>query len=103
MELYFYSTCSSTLMDGHRLRAFEKSVMRKRCGPKKDEVIGKWRRLHNEKLHGLYSSSNIIRVIKSRRVKWAAYVARMEERTGAHRDLVGRSEGKRPLGRHRRR
>jgi hypothetical protein len=71
--------------------------------PKKDEVTGGWRKLHNEELHGLYSSPSIIRVIKARGVRWAGHVARMEEVRGAYNILVGRPEGKRPLGRPRRR
>jgi len=62
-----------------------------------------WRKLHNEELNYLYSSPNIVRMIKSRRVGWAGLIARMEERRGVYRVLVGKSEGKRPLGRHRRR
>jgi hypothetical protein len=64
---------------------------------------GTWPKLHNDELHSLYSSPNIVRVIKSRRMRWARHVARMGEGKGVHRVLVGRSEGKRPLGRHRRR
>jgi hypothetical protein len=72
-------------------------------GPKRDEVTGEWRRLHNKELYALYSSPNIIRVTKSRRLRWAGLVARMGERRGAYRALVGKSEGRRPLGRPRRR
>jgi hypothetical protein len=72
-------------------------------GPKTDEATGEWRRLHKEELNDLYSSQNIIRVIKSRRLGWARHVARMGEKTGAYRILVGRPEGRRPLGRPRRR
>jgi hypothetical protein len=68
-----------------------------------DEVTGEWRRLHNKELYALYSSPNIIRVIKSRRLRWARHVARMGERRGAYRDLVGKPEGRRPLGTPRRR
>jgi hypothetical protein len=71
--------------------------------PKRDEATGEWRRLHNEELNDLYSSPNIIRVIKSRRMRWAGYVARMREKRYAYRILVGRPEGRRPLGRPRRR
>jgi hypothetical protein len=81
----------------------ENRVLRSIFGPKRDEATGEWRRLHNEELNDLYSSPNIIRVIKSRRLRWAGYVARMEEERGAYRILVGRPEGRRPLGRHRRR
>jgi hypothetical protein len=72
-------------------------------GRKRDEVTGEWRRLHNKKLHALYSSPNIIRVIKSRRLKWAGHVTLMGERRGAYGVLVGKPEGRRPLGRPRRR
>jgi len=67
------------------------------------EVTGEWRKLHNEELHDPYSSPNIVRVIKSRRISWAGHVARMGEKTGVYRVLVGKPEGKRPLGRTRRR
>jgi hypothetical protein len=69
----------------------------------RDEVTGEWRKLHNEEMNGLYSSPNIVRVIKSRRLRWAGYVARMGEGRGVYRGLVGKPEGKRPLGRPRRR
>jgi hypothetical protein len=68
-----------------------------------DEVTGEWRRLHNKELYALYSSPIIIRVMKSRRLRWAGHVARMGERRGAYRALVGKSEGRKPLGRPRRR
>jgi hypothetical protein len=82
---------------------FENRVLRRICGPKRDEVMGEWRKLHNEELIGLYSLANIVRVIKSRRFKWARQVARMGEGTGVFSVLVGKHEGKRPLGRPRRR
>ena len=72
-------------------------------GPMMGEVTGEWRKLHNEELHDPYSSPNIVRVIKSRRISWAGHVARMGEKTGVYRVLVGKPEGKRPLGRTRRR
>jgi hypothetical protein len=72
-------------------------------GPKRDEVTGGWRKLHNEELHGLYSSLSIVRVIKARRMRWAGHVARMGEVRSAYNILVGRPEGRRPLGRPRRR
>jgi hypothetical protein len=78
-------------------------VLRRIFGPKRDGVTGEWRRLHNEELNDLYSSLNIIRVIRSRRMRWAGYVARMGEGRGAYRILVGRPEGTRLLGRPRRR
>jgi len=78
-------------------------VLRGIFGPKRDEVTGEWRKLHNEELNDLYCSPNIVRVIKSRRMRWAGHVARMGERRGVYRVLVGKPEGKRPLGRPRRR
>jgi hypothetical protein len=81
----------------HRLSVFENRVLRKIFGPKREED-GPWRKLHNDKLHSLYSSPNIVRVIKSRRGRWAGHVARMGEGRGAYRVLVGRSEGKNPWG-----
>ena len=72
-------------------------------GPKRDEVTGEWRKLHNEELNDLYCSPSIVRVIKSRRMRWVGHVARIGERRGLYMVLVGKREGKRPLGRHRRR
>ena len=83
-----------------RLQVFENRVLRRIFGPKKDEVTGEWRRLHNKELYALYSSPNTIRVIKSRRLRWAGHVAHTGERRGAHRASVGKLEGRRPLGRH---
>jgi hypothetical protein len=82
---------------------FENRVLRRIFGPKRDEATGDRRRLHNEELNDLYSSPNIIRVVKSRRLRWAGHVARMGEEREAYRILVGRPEGRRPLGRPRRR
>jgi hypothetical protein len=76
----------------------ENRVLRKIFGPKRDEVTGEWRRLHNEELYALYSSPNIIRVMKSRRLRWAGHVARMEVRIGPYRALVGKPERTRPRG-----
>jgi hypothetical protein len=101
--LYGCETWSLTLMEEHRLRVFENRVLRRIFGSKRDEVTGEWRRLQNEELNDLYSSPNIIRVIKSRRMRWAEHVARMGEGRGTYRILVGRPEGRRPLGRLRRR
>jgi hypothetical protein len=78
-------------------------VLRRIFGPKRDEATGEWRRLHNEELNDLYSSPNIIRVTKSRRMRWAGHVACMGEKSVAYRILVWRPEGRRPLGRPRRR
>jgi hypothetical protein len=78
-------------------------MLRRIFGPKRDEVTGEWKRLHNEELNDLYSSPTIIRVIKSRRMRWSGHVAHMAEGRGAYRILVGRPEGRRPLGRPRRR
>jgi hypothetical protein len=78
-----------------------RTVLRRIFGPKREED-GSWRKLHNDELHNLYSSPNIVRVIKSRRMRWAVHVARMGEERGVYRVLVGRPEGKRPLGRPRR-
>ena len=86
-----------------RLRVFENRVLRRVFGPKRDEVAGEWRKLHNEELSDLYSLPNIVWVVKSRRMRWAAHVARMGQGRGVHRVLVGRPVGKRPLGRPRRR
>ena len=81
---------------------FENSILRRIFGPKRDEN-GEWKRLHNEELHSLYRSHNIVRVIKSRRLRWEGHVARMEENRSAFKILTGKPTGKRPLGRPRRR
>jgi hypothetical protein len=101
--LYGCETWSLTLREEHRLRVFENRELRRIIGPKRDEVTGEWRRLHNEELNDLYSSPNIIRVIRSRSMRWAGHVARIGETRGAYRVLVGRPEVKRPLVRPRRR
>jgi len=101
--LYGCKTWSLTLWEERKLRMFENMVLRSIFGPRRDEVTGEWRRLHNEELNDLYSSLNIVRVIKSRRMKWAGHVARMGEERGLYRVLVGKPEGRRPLGRPRRR
>jgi hypothetical protein len=98
--LYGCETWSLTLREEQRLRVFENRLLRKIFGHKREED-GSWRKLHNDELHSLYSSPNIVRVIKSRRVRWAEHVARMGEGRGVYRVLVGRPEGKRPLRRPR--
>jgi len=92
-----------TLREERKLRVFENMMLRRIFGPRRDEVTGEWRRLHNEEQNDLYSSPNIVRVIKSRKMRWAGHVARMGEERGMYRVLVGKPEGKRPLGRPRRR
>jgi hypothetical protein len=86
----------------HRLRVFENRVLRRIFGPKREED-GSWRKLRNDELHNLYSSPNIVRVTKLRRMMWAEHVARMGDGRGFYRVLVGGPEGNRPLGRPRRR
>ena len=76
-------------------------MLRRIFGPRRDEVTGEWRKLHNEELNDLYCSPNIVRVIKSRRIKWAGHVVRMGKRRGVYRVFVGKPLGKRPLGRPR--
>jgi hypothetical protein len=90
--LYGCETWSLTLRDEHRLKVFENRVLRKIFGPKREED-GPWRKLHNDELHRLNSSSNIVRVIKSRRMRWVGHVAHMGEGRGVHRISVGRPEG----------
>jgi hypothetical protein len=90
-------TWSLTLKREHRLRVFENRVLRGKFGPKRDEVTGEWRKLHNGKLHNLYSSPDIIRQVKSRRMRWAGHVARMREGRYVYRVLVGKSYGKNRL------
>jgi len=101
--LYRCETWSLTLREERRLRVFENRVLRRIFGPKRDEVAGEWRKLHNEELIDLYSLPNIVRVIKSRRMKWVGHVALMGQGRGMHRVLVGKPETKRPLGRPRHR
>jgi hypothetical protein len=101
--LYGCETWSVTLREAHRLKVFENRILRRIFGPRRDEVTGEWRKLHNEELHNLYSSLDIIRPVKSRRMTWAGHVARMGEERQVYKVLVGKPEGKRPLERPRRR
>jgi hypothetical protein len=101
--LYGCETWSLILREECRLSVFKNRVLRRIFGPTRDEVTGEWRRLHNKELYAVYSSSNIIWVMKSRKLRWAGHVARMGERRGAYRALVGKPEGRKPLGRPRRR
>jgi len=101
--LYGCETWSLTLRGERRLRVFQNRVLRRIFGPKRDEVTGEWRKLRNEVLRDLYSLPNTVRVVKSRKMRWARHVTRMGEGRGVHRVLVGKPEGKRPLGRPRRR
>jgi hypothetical protein len=103
VALYECETWSLTLREEHSLRVFENTVLRRIFGPKRDEVTGGWRKLHNEELRDLYSSPSIIRIIKARRMRWAGHVARMGEKRNAYWLLVGKPEGWRPLGRPKRR
>jgi hypothetical protein len=100
--LYGCETWSLTLGEEHRLRIFENRVLGKIFGPKREEDVS-WRKLHNDELHSLYSSPNVVKVIKSRRMRWAGHVARMGEGRVVYRVLVGRPEDKRLLGSPRRR
>jgi hypothetical protein len=100
--LYGCETWSLTLREEHRLRVFENRVLRRIFGHKRNEETGGWTKLHNEELHNLYSSPSIIRIIRSRKMRWAGHVARMGEKRNAYRILVGKP-GKRPLERRRRR
>jgi len=93
--LYGCENWSLTLREERRLRVFENRTLRRLFGPKRDEVTVEWRKLHKEELRDLYSLPNIVRVVKSRRMRWAGHVARMGEGRGVHRV---QPEGKRPLG-----
>jgi hypothetical protein len=95
--LYGCEIWSLTLREEHRLRVFENRVLRGIFGPKRDEVMGEWRNLHNAELHALYSSPSIIRMIESRRRRWVGHIVRMGEKRNVYRLLMGKPEGKRPL------
>jgi hypothetical protein len=101
--LYGYETWSLTLREEHRLRVFENRVLRGVFGPKGDEVTGEWRKLHSGELHNLYSSPDITRQVKSRRMRWAGHVAGIGEGRNVYRVLVGKPEGNKLLARPRRR
>jgi hypothetical protein len=103
LVLHGCETWSLTLREEHRLRVFENRTLRRIFGPKRDEVTGGLRKLHNDELRNLYTSPNIITMIKSRWMRWAGHVARMGKKRNAYRILVGKPEGKRPLGRPRHR
>ena len=92
--LFGCETGPLTSREERKLRVLENMVLRRTFGPRRDEVTGEWRRLHNEELNELYCSPNIVRVIKSRRMRWAGHVARMGEERGVYRVLVGKPEGK---------
>jgi len=99
--LYGCESWSLTLREERRLRVFENRALRRVFGPKRDELTGEWRKLHNEELSDQYFLPNIVRVVKSRRMRWAGHVARMGEERGVHRVLVRKPEERRPLGRPR--
>jgi hypothetical protein len=101
--LYGCETWSHALREEHRLRVFDNRVLRRIFGPMRNEVAGEWRKFHNEELHNFYSSPDMIRQVKSRRMRWAGHVARMGEERKLCKVLVGKPEGKKPLGRPRRR
>jgi hypothetical protein len=101
--LYGCKTWSATLRKERRLKVFENNMPKRLFRPKRDEVTGEWRKLHNEELNDLYSSPNIVWVMKSRRMRWAGHLERIGDSRGVYRVLVRKFEGKRPLGRTRRR
>ena len=99
LVLYGCETWSLTLRKERRPKVFENRVLGRIFEPRRDEVTGEWRKLHNEELNDLYCSPNTVRVIKSRAIWWAGHVACMGERRGVYRVMVGRPKGKIPLGR----
>jgi hypothetical protein len=96
--LYGCETWSLTLREEHRLRVFENRLLRRIFGPKTNEVIGGWKKLRNEELHNLCYLPSIIRMIKSRKMRWAGHIARIVAKHNVYRILVGKPAGKRPLG-----
>jgi hypothetical protein len=94
-------TWSLTFREEHRLSVFENRVLRRIFEPKRDEVTEEWKKIHNEELNDLYSSTNIVRVIKPRRTKWAGHAVCKGESRGVYRDLLGKPDGKKPLERPR--
>jgi hypothetical protein len=103
VALYGCEIWSLILREENSTRMLENRLMRRILGPKRDKMTGGWIKLHSEELHDLYSSPSIIRIIESRRMRWAGNAERMGEKRNAYRLLVGKQEGKRPLGRPRRR
>jgi hypothetical protein len=99
--LYWCKTWPLTLREEHRLRVFENRVLRRISGPNWDEMMGEWRKLHKEELRDLYFSPSIVRIIKSRRMRWAGHVARKRLKRNVYMLFVGKPEGKGPLGRPR--
>jgi hypothetical protein len=97
-KYYGFETWSLIFREEHRLRVFENKVLRRMFGQKRDEVMGGLRELHDEELHDLYPSPSIIRIIKSRRMRWAGHVERMGEKRNVYSLLVRKPERKRPLG-----
>ena len=100
---YGCETWSLTLREERKLMVYENMVLRRIFGRRRDEVTGEWRRLHNEELNGLYFSPNIVRLIKSRRMRWAGHVARLDDERGVYRVLLGNRRERDPLGRPRHR
>jgi hypothetical protein len=103
MVPYGCENSSLTLRKKHKPRVFQKRVLKRIFGRKRDDLTGGWRKLHNKKLYNMHFAKSIIKMIKSRRMRWAGHVARMEEKRNAYRILVGKPEGRRLLGRPRRR